>query len=49
MTDYERRCNARDTHPDFAAYLKASEGLIVAQEDRLIKRIDLPSPRTAQG
>lgn len=49
MTDYERRCNARDTHPDFVAYLKASEGLIVAQEDRLIKRIDLPSLRTAQG
>lgn len=49
MADYERRCNARDTHPDFAAYLKASEGLIVAQEDRLIKRIDLPSLRTAQA
>ena len=49
MTDYERRCNARDTHPDFVAYLKASEGLIVAQEDRLIKRIDLPSLRTAQA
>ena len=49
MADYERRCSARDTHPDFAAYLKASEGLIVAQEDRLIKRIDLPSLRTAQA
>jgi hypothetical protein len=22
--DYERRCHARDTHPDFPAYLKAS-------------------------
>ncbi|MGE0097381.1 MAG: NIPSNAP family protein [Hydrogenophaga sp.] len=43
MTDYERRCLARDTHPDFGAYLSASEHLIVAQETRLIRRIDLPS------
>ena len=45
MADYERRCNARDTHPDFPVYLKSTEGLIVSQEDRLIKRIDLPSLR----
>lgn len=47
MADYERRCNARDTHPDFPVYLKSTEGLIVSQEDRLIKRIDLPSLRAA--
>ncbi|RZA16403.1 MAG: NIPSNAP family protein [Lysobacteraceae bacterium] len=45
MADYERRSIARDTHPDFPAYLSASEHLIVAQETRLIRRIDLPSLR----
>jgi len=45
MADYERRSLARDTHPDFPAYLSASEHLIVAQETRLIRRIDLPSLR----
>lgn len=43
LADYERRCLARDTHPDFPAYLSASEHLIVAQETRLIKRVDLAS------
>ncbi len=43
LVDYERRCHARDTHPDFPAYLAASEHLIVAQETRLIRRVDLPS------
>lgn len=42
LADYERRCMARDTHPDFAAYLKASEHLIEAQETRLIKVLDMP-------
>lgn len=42
LTDYERRCRARDSHPDFAAYLKASEHLITAQETRLIKALDMP-------
>ena len=32
---------ARDTHPDFPAYLSASEHLIVAQETRLIKAIPI--------
>lgn len=45
LSDYEARCLARDTHPDFSAYLQASEGLIVAQENRLIRSIDLPSLR----
>jgi NIPSNAP len=43
LADYERRCQARDTHPDFPAYLTASEHLIVAQETRLIRRVELAS------
>lgn len=42
LADYERRCQARDTHPDFAAYLAASEHLIVAQETRLIRAAAMP-------
>lgn len=45
LADYERRCKARDTHPDFLAYLAASEHLITAQETRLIKAVGLPSLR----
>ena len=41
LADYERRCKARDTHPDFGAYLKASGHLITAQETRLIKAVDM--------
>jgi len=41
LTDYERRCLARDTHPDFPAYLAASEHLIVAQETRLIRAANI--------
>lgn len=43
LADYEQRCEARDTHPDFPRYLAASEHLIVAQETRLIRRAALPS------
>ena len=43
LADYERRCRARDTHPAFPAYLSASEHLIVAQETRLIRAVDLPT------
>lgn len=50
LADYERRCLARDTHPDFPAYLAASGHLITAQETRLIRRVELPSLRAvAQG
>jgi len=42
LADYERRCQARDTDPEFPAYLAASEHLIVAQETRLIRAVDLP-------
>ncbi len=41
--DYGRRCLARDSHPDFPTYLKASEHLIVAQETRLIRAAALSS------
>ncbi len=43
LADYERRCQARDTHPDFPAYLAASEHLITAQETRLIRVADMPA------
>ena len=43
LADYERRCQARDRHPDFPAYLAASEHLIVAQETRLIRAVDMPA------
>ena len=42
LADYEARCLARDTHPDFPAYLAASGQLIVAQETRLIRRAEMP-------
>lgn len=45
LADYERRCRARDTHPDFAAYLQASAHLITAQETRLIRAVDMPAWR----
>ena len=42
LADYERRCQARDTHPDFPAYLHASAHLITAQETRLIRAAPMP-------
>lgn len=48
LADYEQRCRARDTHPDFPKYLAASEHLIVAQETRLIRRVALPSMENQQ-
>jgi hypothetical protein len=41
--DYGHRSLARDSHPDFPVYLKASEHLIVAQETRLIRAAALAS------
>ena len=43
LADYERRCRARDGDPAFADYLAASEHLIVAQETRLVRAVDMPS------
>ena len=42
LADYEQRCRARDTHPDFPAYLQASAHLITAQETRLIRATEMP-------
>lgn len=43
LADYERRCLARDTHPDFPAYLNAPGHLITAQETQLIRAAMLAS------
>lgn len=43
LADYECRCLARDTHPDFPTYLKASGHLITAQETRLIRAATMPA------
>ncbi|BDB69396.1 MULTISPECIES: NIPSNAP family protein [unclassified Comamonas] len=42
LADYELRSRARDLHPDFPAYLKASGHLITAQETRLIHAVEMP-------
>jgi hypothetical protein len=42
LADYERRGLARDAHPGFPAYLAATEHLIVAQENRLVRAVDMP-------
>jgi hypothetical protein len=42
LADYERRSRARDSHPDFAAYLQASAHLITAQDTRLIRNAPMP-------
>ena len=48
LAEYERRCRARDSHPDFPAYLAASEHLITAQETRLVRAVEMPAwPRPA--
>jgi hypothetical protein len=43
MGEFERRHAARDKDPDWPAYLQASEHLITAQENRLIRKIELAS------
>ena len=48
LADYERRCNARDTHPAFPAYLAASGHLITGQETRLLRAADV-MPRSGPG
>lgn len=40
LADYEARSQRRDAHPGFAAYLQASEHLIIAQETRLVRQLD---------
>jgi hypothetical protein len=43
MGDFERRHAARDKDAGWPAYLQASADLVIAQETRLIRRVDLPS------
>lgn len=47
LADYEQRCAARDSHPDFAGYLAASGHLITAQETRLIRATAMPGTTAA--
>lgn len=47
FTDMETRWHARDTHPDFPAYLKASENLLISQEDRILRSFPLSSVSTS--
>jgi hypothetical protein len=42
LADYERRCRARDIHPDFPKYLAASGHLITAQTTQLIRATSMP-------
>jgi len=38
--DYDQRRTARDADPEWPAYLQASAHLIVAQESRIIRRVE---------
>jgi len=39
LADMERRRNARDADPDWKAYLQKSAGMLVAQENKIIKPV----------
>ncbi|MBN3764422.1 NIPSNAP family protein [Burkholderia sp. Ac-20365] len=41
--DYDQRRTARDADPEWPAYLQASAHLIVAQESRIIRRVEFRS------
>ncbi len=43
LADYDARRTARDVDPDWPAYLKASGHLILAQENRFVRRVEFPS------
>jgi hypothetical protein len=43
LADLEHRQAALAADPDFAKYLAATDGLIVAQEDRIIRPVDFKS------
>ncbi|RQV12889.1 NIPSNAP family protein [Burkholderia cenocepacia] len=43
IADYDTRRTARDADPEWPAYLQASGHLIVAQESRIVRRVDFPS------
>ncbi|APA84675.1 NIPSNAP family protein [Paraburkholderia sprentiae WSM5005] len=40
LGDYDQRRTERDADPQWPAYLQASAHLIVAQESRIIRRVD---------
>lgn len=41
LDDFEKRSAARDADPDFAAYLHATRDLVVAQETRIVRPVQL--------
>jgi hypothetical protein len=43
LADYDRRRKARDADPDFPTYLQVSAHLIIAQENRLLSRVEFKS------
>lgn len=43
LADYDRRRIARDQDPEWPAYLSASGHLLVAQENRFLRTVDLAS------
>ena len=43
MADLEQRHAALAGDPDFAKYLAATEGLVVAQEDRIMRPVEFKS------
>lgn len=43
IADYDQRRTARDADPEWPAYLQASAHLIVAQENRIIRRVEFKS------
>ena len=43
LADYDARRTARDVDPDWPAYLQASGHLILAQENRFVRRVAFPS------
>ena len=43
LADMERRTAAVYADPAFAKYLTATAGLVVAQEDRIVRRVDFKS------
>ena len=47
MADYEARSLARDSHPDFPAYLQATKELVLSQQTMLMKTIPSLASRLA--
>jgi NIPSNAP len=43
LADYEKRGKARDSHPDFPAYLAATVDIVIAQQNQLIRTTNLQS------